>query len=255
MSRFAAFNTGFILVILLVFGIFQWLKIAVGSFLDWVIALAIFEWLFLIVTVPWNIHFQAKEVLAEARESIQKAILVDDQKVKYVNLLVKRSLIIAIVLHMGSALGLYALAFWGITPLGYLTSIAALLLTFLRPTIRFYQYLLVRLSTIRQEFLYPREDLLELRYKVSDLEGKLREISHKLNPDHPNSWVTQQEQQTQAIRTELTRLAALIENLKGTNQAEHQQLARDAESAIAQLTTDGQFLNHVREIIRFFKEA
>ncbi|WP_293297704.1 MULTISPECIES: hypothetical protein [unclassified Microcoleus] len=43
--------------------------------------------------------------------------------------------------------------------------------------------------------------------------------------------------------------------MRSTNHAEHTKLARDAESAIAQLTSDGQFLNHVREIIRFFKES
>jgi hypothetical protein len=32
-------------------------------------------------------------------------------------------------------------------------------------------------------------------------------------------------------------------------------LSREARQAIAQLTTDGQFLDHVREIIRFFKTA
>ena len=32
-------------------------------------------------------------------------------------------------------------------------------------------------------------------------------------------------------------------------------LEKEAKNAIAQLTTDGKFLNHVREIIRFVKEA
>ena len=36
---------------------------------------ACFWWLLLIVTVPWNIHFEAKEVLAEAAESKQKGVV------------------------------------------------------------------------------------------------------------------------------------------------------------------------------------
>ncbi len=32
-------------------------------------------------------------------------------------------------------------------------------------------------------------------------------------------------------------------------------LEKNAKNAITQLTADGQFLNHVREIIRFVKEA
>ena len=79
-----------------------------GSFIDWVIAIAIFEWLLLIVTVPWNIHFEAKEVLAQAAESTKKNIAVDREQLKYVTVLVSRSLFVAIGLHLFSAIALYA---------------------------------------------------------------------------------------------------------------------------------------------------
>jgi hypothetical protein len=39
------------------------------------------------------------------------------------------------------------------------------------------------------------------------------------------------------------------------NQSEHERLGREARNAIAQLSTDAQFLDNVREIIRFFKTA
>ena len=71
--------------VLLTFGIFQWLYIPAGNFLDWIIGGASFWWLLVIVTVPWNIHFQAKEVLAEAEQSTKNEIPVDEQQVKYVN--------------------------------------------------------------------------------------------------------------------------------------------------------------------------
>jgi hypothetical protein len=32
-------------------------------------------------------------------------------------------------------------------------------------------------------------------------------------------------------------------------------MSREARAAVAQLSTDGQFLEHVREILRFFKSA
>ena len=46
-----------------------------------------------------------------------------------------------------------------------------------------------------------------------------------------------------------------MEDLRVTNQAEHLQLAREAQNAISKLNADAQFLDRVREIIRFFKEA
>ena len=74
---------------LLAFGILQWLHIPAGSFLDWVIAVAIFEWLLVIVTVPWNIHFEAKAVLDEAAVSAQKGIKVDEKQVEYAKVVAK----------------------------------------------------------------------------------------------------------------------------------------------------------------------
>lgn len=253
--NFAGFGASTGIFLLLVFAILQWLHIPAGSFIDWVIAIAIFEWLLLIVTVPWNIHFEAKEVLAQATESSEKGIVVDDKQVKYVTVLVSRSLLVAIGLHLLSAIALYALAATGISAIGYLSSGAALLLTILRPAIRGYQYLAARLTMIRREFLHPREDILELRSRFANLESTIKNLEANFNSNDPNSWVAIQERQQEATRRDLTRLAASLEDLSATNQAEHTKLTRDAESAIAQLTDDGKFLNHVREIIRFFKEA
>ncbi len=254
-NTFAGFGAGTGLLLLLIFAILQWLHVSVGSFIDWVIAIAIFEWLLLIVTVPWNIHFEAKEVLAQGAESTKKNIAVDAEQLKYVNVLASRSLLVAIALHLGSAIALYALAATGISAIGYLSSGAALLLTVLRPAIRGYQYLAVRLTTIRSQFLYPREDIVELRNRFAELESTVTNLTAQLNSDDPYSAAAVQERDRESIRIELTQVAASLEYLRSTNQAEHTKLARDAESAIAQLTSDGQFLNHVREIIRFFKES
>jgi hypothetical protein len=252
---FAGFGAVTGIFLLLVFALLQWLHIPSGSFIDWVIAIAIFEWLLLIVTVPWNIHFEAKEVLAQGAESAKKNIAVDRAQLEYVTVLASRSLWVAVALHLLSAIALYALAATGISAIGYLSSGAALLLTLLRPAIRGYQYLAQRLTAIRGEFLHPREDIVELRNRFADLESTVRNLADKFNSDDRTSWAAIQEREREVLRRDLTNLTAALEHLRSTNQAEHVTLARNAESAIAQLTDDGQFLNHVREIIRFFKEA
>lgn len=253
--NFAGFTVGLVVLLLLVFGVLQWLHVSVGSFLDWVIAGATFWWLLLIVTVPWNIHFEAKEVLAEAEESREKGITVKEEQVKYVKSLAARSLWVAIALHFFSTIGLYVLAITGISVVGYVGSGAALLLTVLRPAVRFYKYLVVRLSMVRREFLYPREDVLELRSRFDNLAVSVKNIETQLDPKNPNSLVAMEKRQREKTANELTRLAAEVADLRSTNEAEHLRLAREAQSAISQLTADGQFLDRVREIIRFFKEA
>ena len=136
---------------LLTYGILQWLQLPVGSFLDWLIGLASFGWLTVIVTVPWNVHFQAREVLAEADESAAKGIPLEERQLKYVQMLAKRSLWLVLLLHLLSAVGLYVLAALNISAVGYVSSAAALLLTALRPTLRAYQYLAARLTMIHKD--------------------------------------------------------------------------------------------------------
>ncbi|MFN6571639.1 hypothetical protein [Dendronalium sp. ChiSLP03b] len=246
---------GILAAVLLGFGVLQWFHIPAGNFLDWVIGGASFWWLLVIVTVPWNVHFQAKEVLAEAAQSQEKNIPVDHKQVKYVQVLAKRSLWVALALHLFSAVGLYTLAATGISAVGYISSGAALLLTILRPAIRAYEYLYARLAMIRQEWKYPREDIVELRDRFNSLEEKVRQIEEQLNPEQPYSLPATQQRFAEETRRDLARIAANLEELRATNQTEHERLAREARNAIAQLSTDGQFLDHVREIIRFFKSA
>jgi hypothetical protein len=246
---------GIVVVVLAAFGLLQWLHIPAGSFLDWVIGGASFWWLLVIVTVPWNVHFQAKEVLAEAAQSIEKRIPVDEKQLKYVRLLAKRSLWVALALHLFSAIGLYTLAATGISTVGYISSGATLLLTILRPAIRAYEYLYARLAMIRQEWQYPREDIMELRDRFSVLEQKVQRLEEQLDAEKPYSIPATQQRFSEETRRDLARIAANLEDLRATNQTEHERLSREARNAIAQLSTDGQFLDHVREIIRFFKTA
>jgi hypothetical protein len=244
-----------VLVVLIGFSGLRWFEIPAGSFLDWVIAGASFWWLLVIVTVPWSVHFQAKEVLAEAAQSQDKQITVDEKQINYVTVLAKRSLWVAIGLHLVSAIALYTLAVTGISAVGYISSGAALLLTVLRPAIRAYEYLYARLMMIRQEFQYPREDVMELRNRFYQLEDTVQRLEQQLNPQLDYSLPATQQRLAEQTRTEISSLKAILAELRATNQLEHENLAKEARSAIAQLSTDGQFLDHVREIIRFFKTA
>jgi hypothetical protein len=242
-------------LMLLVFGILQWLHISAGNIIDWLIGIASFWWLIVIVTVPWNIYFDAQEVIAEAAISQDKDIPVDLKQFNYVKKISRGSIIVALVLHILSAIGLYLLAITGISPVAYVSSGATLLLTALRPAIRAYQYLAMRLSRIREQIKYPREDVVELRDRFKVVENTVKELQEKFDESKSDSWVSNQQKEWQEIRQSVANLKAVLEQFKAQNQVEHQQLTKDSQNAIAQITEDGQFLNHVREIIRFFKTA
>lgn len=243
------------LIVALALGVTSWAHLPAGNFLDWTIGIASFAWLVAITTIPWNIHFQAKEVLADADQSRESGLPIDNQQLSYVRLIAKRGLWVAIGLHAISAIGLYALAASGISPIGYIGAVAALLLTVLRPSVRTYQYLALRLSLIRNQLRYPREDVIELRSQVNDLQGRLVTAEFQLDANNPESIVATQQRELNALRQDWQRLASNLETATVENQTAHAQLSRDARQSIAQLSADSQFLDHVREILRFFKEA
>jgi hypothetical protein len=253
MFLYIGFSVGLGFLSLAAFLILQWLHIPAGSLADWFIGIASFYWLLIIVTVPWNVYFDAQEVIAEAATSREKGIAVEEKQVNYVKKAAFWSIIVAIALHFLSAIALYSLAAFGISPVGYVSSVATLLLTALRPAIRAYQYLAFRLARIRQEIQYPREDVIELRHRFNDLEFRVKGLETQMDLENPSSLVAKQQREWQESRQELARLRAVLEQFQAKNEVEHQHLSQEAKTAIAQLTEDGQFLNHVREIIRFFK--
>lgn len=252
---FSGFSAGLVVTLLVAFAVLNWLGIPVGNFLDWVIGGASFWWLVVIVTVPWNIYFRSKEVMADAQKSQQKGISVAETQLSYVQMLAKRALWVALGLHVVSAATLYLLAAFGVSAIGYIGSIAALLLTLLRPAIRTYEYIASRLFAIQREFTHPRQDIVELRDRVNQMQKQVEGLQQQLNTKNPNSWAATQQRQLQATRNDLTNLGSALETLRTRNQSEHERLSQDAQNAIAQLSEDSRFLGNVREIIRFIKES
>ena len=255
MDKFIGWLGALLLLFLAGFGLTQWLNLPLGNFIDWLIGASIFIWLIIIVTVPWNVYFQAKSVLDQATISRQNGINVDEAQLPYVRSLQTRSLILALVLHLISAIALYLLAANGVGTIGYVGAIAALLLTILRPAISAYEYIYQRLQAILQQINYPREDIMLLSQRFANLEESVRLINEQLNTENPYSLATKYEQFSSETRKDVSRLGANIEDLRATNDRDHQRLSKESQQAIAQLSTDGQFLDNVREIIRFFKSA
>lgn len=236
-------------------GIVQWLDISAGNLIDWLIGIASFWWLLVIVTIPWNIYFDARETLIEAKTSQEKGIAIDLKPLDYVQKVSRWSIVSAIALHLISAISLYFLAATGISNVGYISSGLTLLLTILRPTIRGYQYLTARLLTIKKEVKYPRKDTIELNHKVQEIQTAIKKIESKLDTQNSDSLASKLQKSTKENRLALAHQKALLEEYQAENKVAHERLSREAKNAIASLSEDSQFLGHVREIIRFVKTA
>ena len=114
------------------YGTLEWLQIPKGTLTDWIVGLVSCWWLIVVVVMPWNVHFSAKEVLDEIKISRQRNMKIDPENEIYAQKITKRYLIIAISLHIISAIGLALLTFFNVTVIGYWGAIVALLLMGLR---------------------------------------------------------------------------------------------------------------------------
>ncbi|HAN46136.1 MAG TPA: hypothetical protein DCQ32_06235 [Cyanobacteria bacterium UBA8156] len=255
MGNIVGWLVGAVSLFFTVYGLLSWLKLPIGGFGDWVAGAAIFLWLLTIATVPWNIHFQAREVIVEAEQSRERGIPIDRVKVEYARMLARRALIVAIAVHLATAAGLYFLGLTRLGTLGYIGAIAALLLTVLRPLLRFYQFLVFRLRGLLQEVTYPREDVVELRHRVNALEDEVKRLAEQLDAENPYSYVAKHQAFQNQTLVEQAQLRRAHEDLAARQAADAVRLADEAQQAIAQLSEDARFLGQVRELIRFFKQA
>ncbi|MEN9204830.1 MAG: hypothetical protein Q6J68_06090 [Thermostichales cyanobacterium SZTDM-1c_bins_54] len=239
----------------LVYGLLRAFGVSAGEVRDWAIALTSLWWLYVLVTLPWDIYFYARQLLYDTRVSQEKGIPINLESRRYVEQLYRWSLVVALGLHGVTSLAFVGLAVVGVNPLGYWSGAAALLLSLVRPGIRAYRYLIERLKTLQQEVLIPRPDAIELRQQLETLQKHLSHCLEQLDPNQTGSLAARQQADLDSFRRELANTRALIEQVRATHELEHERLRQESRQAIAQLSLDSQFLSHVREIIRFVKEA
>jgi len=263
MSRTHAIKTGVFfgsilfttLLLLLAYGILRWMDIDPGSIKNWIVGLLVLWWLVLVVRLPWDLYFTTRELLFNTRQSKEKGMSVSQSDLAYVERWAKLSLMLAIALHVITSIGLAFLQYVGVSELGYYASGTALLLMGFRPAGRAYDYLVGRLGNIGHEILYPRDDVALLKSKIDDLQYKVKALEDRLDVEVEHSWAATIVSDNQVRDLRLSELQANLESFQHKNEEDHQLLAKQAEAATEKIAGGAQVVNHVRELVRFFKDA
>ncbi|MCS6820273.1 MAG: hypothetical protein NZ551_00220 [Microscillaceae bacterium] len=243
----------------LLFFILKYTQITIGNLADWLVGFGMTAWLITITLIPWDIYFEAKRVLNDAEISKRKNIKIEESEVKYAAKVAQIALSVAILLHLLSAVGLYFVAYYEISIVGYYGSVASLLLTFLRPAVRLYQYVSERLSNIRLEITHPREDVKELNRKLQDVQTILKKIDKMLDQKAEDSWINQHENKLQKHEQEIKQLTWQIQNLRDEIEQNRQKITKEMQTSIADLKREGKFVDNfienLVEIVRFIKKV
>lgn len=227
-----------------------WLHLPVSPNLDAVIGVITLLWLYFVVTVPWNMVFQAKQVLFDAQISRQRGIHIAPDAVTYAQRWARIALWIALGLHVFTAAVLCFVAQSGVGLIGWLGAAAAIVLTLLRPGLRAYAHVRDRLGRFAREVEVPREDAVELRRRLLQVEQQLAALSQQCaTTNHQTA------QQLHAIGARATEASDNHVSLAEHVRLEMVRVEREAKNTVAQVLGDAAVVGHVRELVHFFKTA
>ncbi|MCS7080798.1 MAG: hypothetical protein NZ585_12230 [Chloracidobacterium sp.] len=172
--------------LLIVFAVTAWLTgwrvppLTPGLALDIGMGVVCFIWLLLILTVPWDLHFQAKAVQFELERSQEAGLTVNPDRVAYVQRMQRTTLWAALGLHVLSAAVISGLAYVTRGSLGYWFAGFYLATMVFRPIGAAYDYLHRKLTDISEEAKFPRDDTLKLKNDLEQVKADVTEVKRQM---------------------------------------------------------------------------
>jgi hypothetical protein len=209
----------------------NWVELVVGG--------VCFVWLFVLLKAPWDLMFQADAVLAEMQRSRESGIAIEAAREAYVRRLRARLLALALFAHLGSAALAAGVAIWGGGNVAWWFAAFYLVSTAFRPAVSAYRHLMRRLRQMFDEARYPREDVLEMRARVSRHETELPAIRDRI------------EHLERALAAEREAREGEGRELRGQVQAG----AREMEKSLARLTDNQEVVRGIQAFVRLVSHS
>ncbi|UFS94153.1 hypothetical protein [Nocardia huaxiensis] len=157
-------------------------------------------WLIVILTVPWNLYFAARQAAHRLSAVQVREIPVSPASVAEVGSLTKRLLAMAVGSHLvTAAIALVVSLAFGYV-LGYYIAGFFLGSIVFRPAAAYFAYLRARIASISQDVAYPPDDVVELRARVRAVSDRLEALESALA-----SWQESDARQIDDLRDDLRR--------------------------------------------------
>jgi hypothetical protein len=142
---------------------------------------AALAWLIVLVAVPWNLYFGARRVVTEMAVSRARGIEIQPAQQAEARTIARRMLWSALGGHIITAAAAGAVTYFSGATLGYYVTASYLLAAAIRPAAAYFAHLRERISTLSQESLHPREDVVSLREKAARLENAVKILAKELS--------------------------------------------------------------------------
>ncbi|MFI5896778.1 hypothetical protein ACIA5D_42430 [Actinoplanes sp. NPDC051513] len=223
-------------------------------------------WTVVLVTLPWNLYFDARQVLRRNAMSRERGISVPDGSDREAWLIARRTLVIALAGHVGTAVATVVFAVVTGNLAGYWLSAFYLVSTAVRPAQAFLVHLRTRLVVLRREGLFPIDDVATLKGRVVQLAGDLEALRTAF--DQSRATAAEELRRTgkaladdhAQLRVQLGRL----ESAQATDRADYRalndrtrnridEMARRIESTLDGIGDHQELLTGIRALVRMIR--
>jgi hypothetical protein len=187
------FRTNFSSVILTIFLILAGM---VAYYLNWIDATNLLSvsmsvialvGLLIILKLPWDLYFEARDILAEQRESLRRGIEIPQEDQTYTQKMETKLLVICLSLHLITAVVISLATHYSGGTIGYYFAGFYLLSTAFRPMASFYVVQKRRFASLRTRCKVPREDSVNFAREIKELKEGLESLE-ELQKDHSSQW-------------------------------------------------------------------
>jgi hypothetical protein len=195
-------------------------------------------WLAVLLTVPWNLYFQARTARQEITEGRAAGLDIAVGRERDADRIARRLLRAAVAAHLVSAAVIALVAAVSGQVVGYWFCLFYLIGTALRPAEAWLRSVRARIGVLREEASFPRDDILALKARL----------------DAAEAGVSGLDTETRRLAQELDRLAVLVRQRDDQLEARIHAMGRKFEDTLGSLTDNQEVINGIRAFLRLLRE-
>ncbi|MEU9704338.1 hypothetical protein [Streptomyces sp. NPDC047981] len=203
-------------------------------------------WLLVLLTAPWNLYFRAHAVRAEIALSREKGLTISEERDAEAARIARLMLGVAVAGHVLSAAAVALGTLATGRAAGWWFAGLFVLSTFLRPAGAWFAQLRRRLGVLLRDVTHPRDDVVELRARVTRLESGAQVLEGKA------------EEQYRAL-AELRRTAdaSALSAHRRADETDRRiaALAREFEATVNRLTDNEEIIAGLKAFLRLLRST
>jgi len=218
--------------------------------LNFVIGFCGLSGLIMILSRPWDLYFEARNLRLKQEEKTASGQGVTDSDRKYIERLVPRLLALCLVLHLLAALAASAVSLYTGGNLGYWFAAFFLLSTLFRPVGAFYQHQKKKLTELSDRCEVPEFRRQEVLQRLDSLESRLTDLQHGMEEKF-----LEQKRQTERLQQDLEGIRSQFVSESRRYFDSVDRVCNEFEKAVSKVSEDQELLRGIRALIHLIKST